>query len=130
LQFCQSSSNEDEELAHKALGDEYSLQISTLGELVKNIINFPNIQQVTFTEIIQSKSKESICLLQWLTPEGFLKLFVLLGRNAQGVGTSSFATYVTNIEKLEMSVDEKKAILETIDHLYVVIDSVVGHFMV
>jgi len=108
--FCQASTSEDEELAHKSLGDEYSTQISTLRQLVKGVVDFPNIQQ-------------------WLTPEGFLKLFVLIGRNSQGVGTSPFATYVTNVEKLLIGPDEKKAILDTIDHIYEVMDSVVGHFM-
>ncbi|OXA50198.1 SET and MYND domain-containing protein 5 [Folsomia candida] len=108
--FCQASANEDEELAHKVLGDEYSLQVTTLRQLVISIVNFPNIQQ-------------------WLTPEGFLKLFVLIGRNSQGVGTSPFATYVENVEKQELPVDEKKAVLDTIDHIYEVMDSVIGHFM-
>lgn len=67
--------------------------------------------------------------MQWLTPEGFLKLFVLIGRNSQGVGTSPFATYVENVEKQELPVDEKKAVLDTIDHIYEVMDSVIGHFM-
>jgi len=61
--------------------------------------------------------------LQWLTPEGFLKLFVLVGRNAQGVGTSSFATYVEQLEKLELHPDEKKALLDHIDNIYEVIDA-------
>ncbi len=52
-----------------------------------------------------------------------MKLFVLIGRNSQGVGTSSFATYVTNVEKLELSLDEKKAALDTIDNIYEVMDS-------
>lgn len=104
FQFCQSSSNEDEELAHKVLGDEYAVQIATLRELMTRIVSFPNIQK-------------------WLTPEGFTKIFVILGRNSQGVGTSAFATYVSNVEKLNVSEDEKKAVLDTIDHIYEVMDS-------
>lgn len=61
--------------------------------------------------------------MQWLTPEGFLKLFVLIGRNSQGVGTSPFATYVSNVEKLDISAEEKKLILDNIDHIYEVMDT-------
>jgi len=61
--------------------------------------------------------------LKWLTLEGFLKLFVLIGRNSQGVGTSPFATYVTNVEKLEIPGDEKKALLDNIDHIYEVMSA-------
>ncbi|CAL8107681.1 unnamed protein product [Orchesella dallaii] len=109
-EFCNSTTSDDEELAHKSLGEEFSVHIHNLRELVVNAMNYPNVQQ-------------------WLTPEGFLKLFVLIGRNAQGVGTSSFATYVEQIEKLELHPNEKKALLDHIDNIYGVIDAVVGHFL-
>jgi len=51
-----------------------------------------------------------------------LQLFVLVGRNGQGVGTSSFAAWVENIEKLEINPDEKKEILDLTDGIYDAID--------
>lgn len=67
--------------------------------------------------------------MQWLTPEGFLKLFVLVGRNAQGVGTSAFATFVERLDSLELEVEERKALMDHIDHMYEQIQAVVGHFL-
>jgi len=53
-----------------------------------------------------------------LTPEGFLKLFVVIGRNGQGVGTSPFAAWVTNVENGDIDVEEKKVLIDRIDALY------------
>ncbi len=57
-----------------------------------------------------------------MTPEAFLQLFVLVGRNGQGVGTSSFAAWVENIEKAEMEPEEKERILEMTDEIYEAMD--------
>ena len=45
-----------------------------------------------------------------------------MGRNGQGVGTSSFAAWVENIEKLEIDPEEKKNILELTDGIYEAMD--------
>lgn len=46
LQFCHSTKSDDEELAHKSLGEEFSVHIHNLRDLVANVVNYPNIQQV------------------------------------------------------------------------------------
>lgn len=46
-QFCHRTVNEDAELAHKLLGEEFSSQISTLREMTANVINGEYIQEVS-----------------------------------------------------------------------------------
>ncbi|CAG7820927.1 unnamed protein product, partial [Allacma fusca] len=65
----------------------------------------------------------------WLTPDGFIQLFVLIGRNGQGVGSSSFAAWVENVEKVQISPEEKAELMEKIDEYYHLMDGVVGHFL-
>jgi len=108
--FCHSSMSDNQELVHKVLGEDYQDQINTLRLLVANVFNEDNISQ-------------------WLTPDGFLKLFVTIGRNGQGVGTSPFAVWVANVEKLEIGAEEKETILAIVDVLYEEMDKVVGHFL-
>ena len=38
-------------------------------------------------------------LQRFLTPDGFISLFALVGRNGQGIGTSPFATWSKRVEK-------------------------------
>jgi len=61
-------------------------------------------------------------LVQFLTPESFLELFLLVGRNGQGVGTSPFATWVGNVEKLDIDAEEKKEVNDAIDNIYSAMD--------
>lgn len=44
----------------------------------------------------------NLCVLffQFLTPEGFRSLFALIGRNGQGIGTSSFSVWVSRVSEL------------------------------
>jgi len=108
--FCSSSLSENEELAHKILGEEYRDRMLGLQALVQSVINFDNIQD-------------------YLTAEGFLKLFVLLGRNGQGVGTSAFAAWIESFEKLTIDDDVKDVVLKTVDDIYRAMDKHVGHFL-
>jgi hypothetical protein len=108
--FCNSSTNDNEDLAHKMLGEEHRERILGLQALVECVINFDNIQD-------------------YLAPEGFLKLFVLLGRNGQGVGTSAFAAWIENFEKLQLDNDIKDPVLKHVDEIYRAMDKHVGHFL-
>ncbi len=63
----------------------------------------------------------------FLTSDGFRQLLALLGRNQQGVGTSSLATWVKNCEALSASQQAVAAaassdISQFIDAIYTKID--------
>lgn len=67
LQFCHRTVNEDSELAHKLLGENFCDQIDNLLILVRQLLPHDIIQQ-------------------FLTPEGFRSLLALIGTNGQGTG--------------------------------------------
>lgn len=45
-QFCHRTVNEDAELVHKLLGEQFTSQLETLRELTSNVINGEYIQEV------------------------------------------------------------------------------------
>ena len=63
--------NEKEELTHKLLGDQFAGVLEQLRHAAGVAFNQPQVQQL-------------------LTPEGFITLFALIGRNGQGIATSPF----------------------------------------
>ena len=62
---------------------------------------------------------------QFLTPEGFRSLFALIGRNGQGVGTSSFSVWVSNVEES----DKMDKADQLIDSIYQAMDKESGDFL-
>ncbi|MGH0176479.1 UNVERIFIED_CONTAM: hypothetical protein FKN15_074188 [Acipenser sinensis] len=69
-QFCSRTANEEEEIAHKLLGEKFQGQLGVLKQL--------------FTKALYDEHLRS-----WFTLEGFRSLFALVGTNGQGVGTSA-----------------------------------------
>lgn len=47
-QFCHRTVNEDAELVHKLLGEQFTDQLNTLRELTSHVINSEHIQEVIF----------------------------------------------------------------------------------
>lgn len=45
-QFCHRTVNEDAELVHKLLGEQFTDQLNTLRELTSHVINSEHIQEV------------------------------------------------------------------------------------
>ncbi|CAK1585580.1 unnamed protein product [Parnassius mnemosyne] len=45
-QFCHRTVNEDAELVHKLLGEQFTEQLNTLRELTANVINGDHVEQV------------------------------------------------------------------------------------
>ncbi|MCJ8735728.1 hypothetical protein PDJAM_G00250710 [Pangasius djambal] len=66
--FCSRAANEQEEIAHKLLGEKFQGQLALLRNL--------------FTTALYEDH-----LSQWFTPDGFRSLFALVGTNGQGIGT-------------------------------------------
>ncbi|CAF4640920.1 unnamed protein product, partial [Rotaria sp. Silwood2] len=71
----------------------------------------------------------------FLTSNGFRQLLALLGRNQQGIGTSSLAIWVKNCEALSISQQAVAAaaassdVSQFIDAIYTKIDDVSGEFI-
>jgi len=102
--------NEDEEIAHKLLGEHFRGQLQTLRELMA---------QALYSDTVQ----------QWLLPDGFQSLVALVGMNGQGVGTSPFSEWVKKVSELHLPVDEKQRLDSFIDQVYEDLNEVVGSFL-
>ncbi|KAM3958451.1 SET and MYND domain containing, class 5 [Aphomia sociella] len=109
-QFCHRTVNEDAELVHKLLGEQFTDQLNTLRELTANVINGDHIQE-------------------FLTPDGFCSLMALIGTNGQGIGTSPLAMWVNNVLELTMSDDERQQLDLFIDKLYQYVEEESGTFL-
>ncbi|CAK1555209.1 unnamed protein product [Leptosia nina] len=109
-QFCHRTVNEDAELMHKLLGDQFKDQLATLRDLTASVINEESIQE-------------------FLTPEGFCSLMALLGTNGQGIGTSPLAQWVNSVTELAMSDDERQQMDLFIDKLYKDVENEAGQFL-
>uniref|UniRef100_A0A1E1WRE0 Protein-lysine N-trimethyltransferase SMYD5 n=1 Tax=Pectinophora gossypiella TaxID=13191 RepID=A0A1E1WRE0_PECGO len=109
-QFCHRTVNEDAELVHKLLGEQFRSQLDTLRELTTNVINVDTVQE-------------------FLTPEGFCTLMALVGTNGQGIGTSPLAMWVNAVTDLTMSDDERQQLDLFIDKLYQYVEEESGTFL-
>lgn len=110
--FCSSSVNEDLSICHKLLGEKFS---SALGQLHE--------------AFVQTFGGDEI-LSQFLSVEGFTRIFSLIGTNSQGIGTSSFAGWVKNVSNLDTLDENQKSELDAlIDTLYATFEDTVGPFL-
>ncbi|KAL4716148.1 hypothetical protein ACJJTC_013925 [Scirpophaga incertulas] len=109
-QFCHRTVNEDAELVHKLLGEQFTDQLNTLRELTSNVVNGDYIQE-------------------FLTPEGFCSLMALIGTNGQGIGTSPLAQWVNAVVEITMSDDERQQLDLFIDKLYQYVEEESGTFL-
>lgn len=110
--FQQTAGDEETQLFHKLLGDKFTAQLEEL-----------------YNGIVQVFSGDPELQL-WLTPDSFKKLFILIGTNGQGVGTTAvgeWAKRVGNLEKL--SEEDKKKLEQAIDDLYMKMDDFSGQFL-
>ncbi|PSN44796.1 SET and MYND domain-containing protein 5 [Blattella germanica] len=110
LQFCHRTVNEEEEIAHKLLGEQFSGQLQLLRELMAQALYSDSVQE-------------------WFMPDGFRSLVALVGTNAQGVGTSPFSEWVKKVTELELPTDEKQKLDSFIDKLYEDLDDELGGFL-
>ncbi|KAJ8888010.1 hypothetical protein PR048_007495 [Dryococelus australis] len=99
LSFCHRSRSEEQQLAHKLLGDQFTSQVDLLRQL-----------------LIEALYAD--CVQQWLTPDGFVSLLALVGTNAQGVGTSPLSMWVSRVAALPLCPEDRANIDTFIDGLY------------
>ncbi|KAL5022319.1 hypothetical protein ScPMuIL_001474 [Solemya velum] len=109
-QFSKATENEETGFAHKLLGKQFEEQLELLRQMTKEALYEDEIQQ-------------------WFTPEGFKSLFALIGRNSQGIGSSSISVWVQNCDKLDIDETERQNIDEFIDQLYEDLDRVSADFL-
>uniref|UniRef100_A0A8C5H4Y9 SMYD family member 5 n=1 Tax=Gouania willdenowi TaxID=441366 RepID=A0A8C5H4Y9_GOUWI len=97
--FCSRTANEEEEIAHKLLGEQFRGGLSLLHSL--------------FTAALYDEH-----LSRWFVPEGFRSLFALVGTNGQGIGTSSLSQWVHACDALDLSAQQRAHLDSFIDQLY------------
>uniref|UniRef100_A0A8P4GD67 Protein-lysine N-trimethyltransferase SMYD5 n=1 Tax=Dicentrarchus labrax TaxID=13489 RepID=A0A8P4GD67_DICLA len=97
--FCSRAANEEEEIAHKLLGDQFRGQLALLHSLFKAALYDDH-------------------LTRWFVPEGFRSLFALVGTNGQGIGTSSLSQWVHACDALELPAQQREQLDSFIDQLY------------
>lgn len=110
--FQQSAGDEETQLFHKILGGTFQAQLENL-----------------FQGMMQVFSSDPDFQL-WLTPDSFKRLFVLIGTNGQGIGTTSVGAWAKRVGDLENLSDvDKKTLEQAIDDLYMKMDDYAGQFL-
>lgn len=111
--FQQTAGDEESQLFHKILGDSFSAQLEDL-----------------FKGMMQVFSSDPDFQL-WLTPDSFKRLFVLVGTNGQGIGTTSVGEWAKRVGNLEenLSEEDKKKLEQAIDDMYMKMDDFSGQFL-
>lgn len=110
--FQQVSRNDELGTCHKLLGDEFHAKLEEL-------------YKATFAVFGNDTD-----LQHWLTPDGFKTLFVLIGTNGQGIGTTAVGDWAKRVGNLEtIGDDDKKKLEQAIDDLYMKIDDFSGQFL-
>ncbi|CAG9134876.1 unnamed protein product [Plutella xylostella] len=108
--FCHRTVNEDAELVHKLLGEQFTSQMNTLREMTANVVSGENVQE-------------------FVTPDGFCSLMALIGTNGQGVGSSPLAAWASRAPQLPLSDDERRQLDALLDHVYQCVDAESGTFL-
>lgn len=110
LQFCHRTVNEEADLAHKLLGENYVGQIAVLYDLLVAALPSEGIEQ-------------------FLTPTGFQSLLALIGTNGQGIGTSPISQWVSKTADLPLSEVDRQKVDRFIDYLYDQMEVHTGNFL-
>lgn len=110
--FQQTAGDKELNLFHKLLGDKFALQLDDLHKAVVQLFaTDPDFQL-------------------WLTPEAFKTLFILIGTNGQGIGTTAIGEWAKRVGELEtLSEEDKKKLEQAIDDLYMKMDEFSGQFL-
>ncbi|XP_054648167.1 histone-lysine N-trimethyltransferase SMYD5 [Dunckerocampus dactyliophorus] len=108
--FCSRTANEEEELAHKLLGEKFRDQLAFLQRLFKEALYDDHLSR-------------------WFVPEGFRSLFALVGTNGQGIGTSSLSQWVHACDAADLPAQQRAQLDSFIDQLYKDIERETGDFL-
>jgi len=89
---------------HKLLSEKYFIELESLRELTLEV----------FRQQLYVKECEP-----WLSEQGFRRMFSLIGRNSQGIGTSPLSVWVENCDDMtEIDKSEHKKLDKFIDNIY------------
>ncbi|XP_075221518.1 SET and MYND domain containing, class 5 isoform X2 [Lycorma delicatula] len=99
-EFCHGTLSQDENVAAQQLMGLYRNQIELLRSVFARAVPNSDVSQ------------------QWFTLEGFSSLWALVGANGQGVGTSVFSQWVSNVGNLTLPSEEKNSVDELISKIY------------
>lgn len=121
---CRQSSNQSEflrildefqcedvcnKINHKILGEKFAEQLVTLWDYMQNVFESGPVYD------------------GFLQPDNFKALFVLVGRNGQGIGTSSFAAWQKNLESVD--IEDRASLENDIATIYDKIEEFSGSFL-
>uniref|UniRef100_A0A8C8H3G1 Protein-lysine N-trimethyltransferase SMYD5 n=1 Tax=Oncorhynchus tshawytscha TaxID=74940 RepID=A0A8C8H3G1_ONCTS len=108
FQLCSRAANEEEEIAHKLLGEKFQGHLTLL--------------QTLFTTALYDDHLNMVRM-------GFRSLFALVGTNGQGIGTSSLSQWVQACDALELTSQQREQLDSFIDQLYKDIEKETGDFL-
>jgi hypothetical protein len=111
-EFSSRSVNEDLSLCHKMLGDTFRENINNLYQAL--------------TRVFGGDDED---FGKYLTYDGFIQILAIIGTNSQGIGSSSFANWVNNVNDVDISDDQRKELDDFIDSLYTKFQDTVGEFL-
>lgn len=110
--FQQTAGDQELNLFHKLLGEKFTSQLEDLHKAMLQVFGGDAELQM------------------WLTPEAFKTLFILIGTNGQGIGTTSIGEWAKRVGNLEnLSEEDKKKLEQAIDDLYMKMDEFSGQFL-
>ncbi|XP_073997905.1 SET and MYND domain containing, class 5 [Rhodnius prolixus] len=110
LKFQHNYVNEDENMLMKFLGSEYAENFRIVHSLLHEVFPCKFVKE-------------------FVTEDGLRKLFALIGRNGQGIGTSVYSEWVKKVEKLDLNEEEKSKMDIFINKVYDAMNEHVGTFL-
>lgn len=110
LQFQHNYVNEDENMLMKFLGSEYADNFRSILSLLHEVLPCKFVKE-------------------FVTEDGLRKLFALIGRNGQGIGTSVYSEWVKKVEKLDLDKEERNKVDLFINTTYDAMNEHVGVFL-
>ncbi|EDQ85351.1 uncharacterized protein MONBRDRAFT_29283, partial [Monosiga brevicollis MX1] len=113
--FCHDFAREinGEMVAHRLLAPEFEASLSQLNELVW-----------AWAEECQLDNAQ-----QWLKPEGFRRLWSLIGTNGAGVASNTLAAYDRQLSALDLDDATQSEVDNTMNTIYEIAGEVVGEFL-
>lgn len=109
MQFSHRTVNENSDLAHKLLNEQFSGHQRELRRYISEALPSNGIEH-------------------WFTEEGFQSLLALIGTNGQGVGSSAISVWVRNSSNLPLPAADKEELDKFIDKLYKDMEASSGTF--
>ncbi|KAM3171688.1 hypothetical protein ACTXT7_016117 [Hymenolepis weldensis] len=125
-----STSNSSTALAHRLMGPTFSGDLSRLHALFIECV--AEMAQRTGVPAAFETVLQQTGLNHLLTEYGFCSAMCLIGRNGQGIGSSSLGSWgkaAENVIELRGNRDEIRQFSDFLDHLYETLEEAAGEFL-